>query len=142
MALGNAWRLLVYNRDTGITLDFSTAGDDATVTYQTYSVDTSNGTLSWSAESTASLSTDTANGSYNTITSSTGSTAFGMVGSFEVTTDGSPSGNVDLLIEYSTDGGTTYPSDAGGFDPDKDAQLIATVNLDAAETVRTNFQVG
>lgn len=145
MALAQAYRFIIYNRDTGVQLDFSgnSANESATVKFQGYSVNTSNGQLSYSSTVTQSASTDLANGSTETLSNNTGNTDIGLSGTFFVETDNaSASGNVDLLYEESPDNGTTWPSDASNFDPDTDAQLVATVSLSGAQTVRTNFQIG
>lgn len=145
MALAQAFRFIVFNRDTGVSLDFNgnSANESADVKFQGYNVNTSNGTLSYSSTVPQSASTDISNGGTETLANNTGNTDIGMSGTFFVETDNaSADGNVDLLYEESPDNGTTWPSDASNFDPDTDATLIATVSLSGAQAVRTNFKIG
>lgn len=69
----------------------------------------------------------------------------GLVGEFNyLTDDASADGTVDLYIEDSTDGGTTYPSDAADFDPEQDLQPVASLEMtgDGAGYKRSkNFEV-
>lgn len=58
------------------------------------------------------------------------------------TTD-STDGVIDIYYEFSTDGGTTYPSDANDFDPEVDLIKVASMVLGTTTEDRTiNFVVG
>lgn len=150
MPLPPSWRWIAYNRDTGVSLDFSSnsANETLTVTYKRHYIDGSTaGSIKanheGSEQSDALTGSDVANGGTATFGGNNSEDRLGMIGRFEVKTDNaSASGNVDLLIEWSTDGGTTWPSDAADWDPDEDARKVATVSLGGAQTVATNFRVG
>ncbi len=61
-----------------------------------------------------------------------------------LTDDSSASGTVDLYVEYSTDAGTSYPSDAADFVPTEDLLFVATLPIvgDGAGYKRsTNFEI-
>ena len=70
---------------------------------------------------------------------------WGLHGEMNVLTDdAAASGRVDLYVEFSTDDGTTYPSDATDFDPEVDALLVTALQIvgDGAGYKRsTNFEV-
>lgn len=54
----------------------------------------------------------------------------GLHGEMNVLTDdASASGTVDLYVEFSTDGGTTYPSDAADFVPEEDLIPVVSLNI-------------
>lgn len=135
--LPETWRFLVYNKDTGVTLDFSSnsANESATVAFrQTDGTGTANHDGS---QTTHSASTDLASGSYEALTTVTGEDDIELQGYFEVITDNaSASGDVILCVESSPDGGTTWPSDAANFDPEQDADIVKIFNFSGAETNR------
>ena len=138
-------RFIVHNNETSVTLDFSTnaANESATVTYKGKKPTSSAG-ISYGSEQSQSASTDIINGGTEALTTIDNTTDnwFGIDGVFEVVTDNaSADGDVVLLHEISTDGGTTWPSAAADWDPDTDADVVAVLTLGGAETVSTSFEI-
>lgn len=108
MALPSAYRLVVVN-STGAQIDSGLV----TVDIEPFSGDGS-GNVSQSAEQTGSNSSIIAAGASQVILTVSGSTAIGLNGTVDValSTNGTtPNGDVDVFIERSTDGGTTYSRD-------------------------------
>jgi len=108
MALPADYRLVAVN-STGVSIDASLI----TVDIKPFSGDGSGG-VSHGAEQTASNSSSISAGSSQVILTVNGSTAIGLNGNVNalLSTNGStPSGDVDVFIERSTDGGTSYERD-------------------------------
>jgi hypothetical protein len=60
------------------------------------------------------------------------------------TDDATASGTVDIFVEWTTDGGTTFPSDAADFDCEQDAEHVCSVPIvgDGAGYVRSrSFEI-
>jgi len=108
MALPADYRLVAVN-STGVSIDASLI----TVDIKPFSGDGSGG-VSHGAEQTASNSSSISAGSSQVILTVSGSTAIGLNGNVNanLSTNGStPSGDVDVFIERSTDGGTSWERD-------------------------------
>lgn len=127
----------------GTLLDIAGSTDVCMIEYQLWKRD-AYGALSFSTEQSASLSADLADTADAAFAEYDNSSNLyeGLHGMFTVTTDdAAAAGVVELYLEWSTDGGTTYPSGAGGFDVEKDALLIAVLDLSGSQTRRINFAV-
>ncbi|MHA2162514.1 MAG: hypothetical protein ACXABF_08835 [Candidatus Thorarchaeota archaeon] len=46
-----------------------------------------------------------------------------------LTTDAAVSGTLDIFVEYSVDGGTTWPSDAADFDEEQDLDFVTSIRV-------------
>lgn len=137
------YRFIVYN-DCTQQLDFSgnSANEKASVTIHPYYLNPSDGKIDRGSEATHSAATDLANGITEVMGTESGEELVGMHGVFHVETDnGNADGNVILGIEYSTDGGSTWPSAATNWDPDSDMQLVSIITLSGAESHSTNFEL-
>jgi len=108
MALPADYRLVAVN-STGVQIDSGLI----TVDIKPFSGDGSGG-VSHGTEQTGSNSSSISAGSSQVILTVSGSTAIGLNGNVNanLSTNGStPSGDVDVFIERSTDGGTSYERD-------------------------------
>jgi hypothetical protein len=108
MALPADYRLVAVN-STGVSIDASLI----TVDIKPFSGDGSGG-VSHGSEQTGSNSSSISTGSSQVILTVNGSTAIGLNGNVNalLSTNGStPSGDVEVFIERSTDGGTSYERD-------------------------------
>jgi len=108
MALPADYRLVVVN-STGVSIDSGLI----TVDIKPFSGDGSGG-VSHGTEQTASNSSSISAGSSQVILTVNSSTAIGLNGNVNalLSTNGStPSGDVEVFIERSTDGGTSYERD-------------------------------
>jgi len=108
MALPEDYKFVAVN-STGVQIDSGLI----TVDIEPFSGDGS-GKVSHSAEQTASNSSSISAGSSQDILTVSGSTAIGLNGTVDValSTNGStPNGDVEVFIERSTDGGSTYSRD-------------------------------
>lgn len=144
--LGHHYKFHVINQ-CGQTLDFSTNGanESCTAKVRRWKYDT-DGSLIYEASEGAVLTaaSDLADGSSEEGSDQDNTTNLylGLEGVFTVKTDNaSAAGDVTLAYEESTDGGTTYPSDAADFDPTVHLRPLAIVTLGGAETQAVNFWV-
>lgn len=55
--------------------------------------------------------------------------------------DATLDGTIDIYYEQSTDGGTTFPSDAADFQIEEDLQLVASIRVDTNEDRSINFSI-
>lgn len=143
--LPDSWRFVLYNKNTGVTLDFSSnsANESAVVAYRTVQGDGSGG-ATHTGESTASASTDLASGSYEFFPSAglTGQTDVDLYGQLRFETDNSSaSGDVILGIEHSTDGQSTptWPSASSDFDADTDLTILTIINISGSTTLDVDW---
>jgi len=128
MALPADYRLVAVNR-TGVQIDSGLV----TVDIKPFSGDGSGG-VSHGSEQTGSNSSSIAAGSSQTILTVNSSTAIGLNGNLNasLSTNGStPSGDVEVFIERSTDGGTSWEQDPTPFYTEK---LTSKRDDDAAIT--------
>jgi len=143
LALPPAWRFLVHNK-TGVTFAFSTQTDNevGSARFKKYNFDSSN-LADWDASATVqSAATDLADGAIEALAATTGETKTGLAGVFEAKTDNaSAAGDLVLLIEWSQDGGTTWPSGKADFDPDAEARQVGVINFNGAEDKSVNIAV-
>ena len=146
--LGQHFKLHFVN-NLGFDMDLSSnsANEKIEVNYKKWLITTS-GALEYDSETALTYTAaDVADGGSAELTADDNSTDldWGAHGEINVLTDdASADGTVDLYVEWSTDGGTTYPSDAADFDPVADLLLVATLNIagDGACYKRsTNFEV-
>ena len=132
--------------NSGVQLDFSTnsAAEKSRISLRRWKF-ASDSSLSYeSAEVTQDASADVANGASFEFAALDNSTDkyLGLHGRFRVETDNvSASGTVDLYVELTTDGGTDYPSDEGGFDPEVDLIQVASVTISGAQAREVNFEL-
>ena len=141
MALPKTWRFLVHNK-SGQTLDFAanSANEAATATVQPWHV--KSGKAEHGAEVSLAAATDLVNGGVEALTAQSDQEALGLHGVFLVKTDNAEAaGTVVLCIEWSTDGGTTWPSAAANFAPDADALPVCVLALAGAQTRSKPFRV-
>ena len=138
----------IYN-DTGVTIEFSTDGPNNTFTIKSrgwkygtdgaVTYDTSENT--WFADPTADLATATGLEAASAVDNGTDL----WVGAHciaSLVTDAATDGNLEIYMEASTDGGTTYPSDAADFDTQEDLQLVAVIALGTTTEDRSvNFEI-
>jgi hypothetical protein len=133
----------------GVDMDLSSnsANEKIDLDLQTYELG-ADGALSYNSE--VNLAYSAADVSYNGSAECTGqdnsaTLAYGLHGRLTVETDDpSADGTVDLYIEFTTDGGTTFPSDAADWDAEEDGIFVCSVKLvgDGAGYVRsTPFEI-
>lgn len=134
--------------NSGVTIEFST--DDANNTFTIKGRGwkyTSAGALSYGSEQTcfADPTSDLADGSSLEAASEVDNSTdlfLGMHFIASLVTDAATSGTLDIYYEYSTDGGTTYPSDAPDFDTEADLIYVASIPLGTTTEDRTvNFEL-
>ena len=135
--------------NTGVTIEFNT--DDANNTFTIKAEGwklTSAGALefhgsedTWFADPTADL----ADGSSAEAASAVDNSSDLFLGAHciaSLVTDAATNGSLDIFVEYATDGGTTYPSDAADFDAEEDLILVASIKCGTTTEDRTvNFEV-
>jgi len=109
---------------------------------------TTGGALEYDGEGTlTSTAADVANGASFELTADNNSTDlhWGLHGEYSFQTDDATAdGTVDLYVEWSTDGGTEYPSDAADFNAEEDLQFVASLRIDgdgAGYKRSTNFSL-
>ena len=132
MALPKTWRICVYN-DSGVTLDFSTneANEACKVTLEKWYA--KSGKIEHIAEVELDAATDLADGAVEALTTQSVETNVGFKGVIYAKTDNADAtGDIVLFLEWSTDGGTTWPSAASGFDPDEDTLPVCILALGGA----------
>jgi hypothetical protein len=125
MSLGRNYRLQIQN-NTGVTI----AAAGAIVTGRRWAFNSS-GVQTWEASEAAIQSNSSlANAGFDNSTAIDNSTNAYLGGTFKfaVTTTGSPSGSANLILQRSTDGGTTWPDNGRGT-------LIATLTFTSATTL-------
>lgn len=131
--LGRHYKFHVVN-NLGADMDLSsnTSGEIFELTFRQWKF--SSGELAYNASEVSQTYTaaDVANGASFELAEVDNSTDLylglhGMI-KFE-TDDNTHSGTVDLYYEVSTDGGTTYPSDAPDFDPEQDLQPVTSLQI-------------
>lgn len=135
--------------NTGVQLDFqnNSVNEKIDLDYKKWKFD-SNGALSFDVVTNlAYTATDVANGNSAEFAADDNSTDknLGLHGVLTVQTDNpSADGTVDLYLDWSYDGGTTYASDAADFNPEEDLIWVASARIvgDGAGYVRAvNFEV-
>jgi hypothetical protein len=133
----------------GVDMDLSSnsANEILTLDLQTWEIGAS-GLLAYNSEVNLSYSaTDIANGVSAEFTGQDNSAtlAYGLHGVLTFQTDdATASGTVDLYVEFTTDGGTTFPSDAADFVCEEDLIFVCALNIvgDGAGYVRaTGFEL-
>lgn len=126
--LGHTYRVQAYN-GTGVSCTVAVTG-------RRFKFD-SDGAITFDTESTEFASAAVSNGSASSgVTRDNSSDKF-VGGEFTITAtigSGSPSGNVEIYVQRSTDGGTTWPSDRSG-------RLVASIPFSATGTKRRNFSL-
>lgn len=138
---------IVNNLGLDMDLDSNSANEVIQINWLAWKLNSS-GALTWDAEETRTFTTsDIADGvSFEFAAKDNSSDLFvGLVGEMNyLTDDASAAGTVDLYVEYSTDGGTIYPSDAADFIAIEDLLHVAILNIagDGAGYKRSiNFEV-
>jgi hypothetical protein len=140
------FKLHVVN-NTGVTIEFSTDGVNNTFTIDGLGWKIVNGALVYDTEQEvfADPSSDLADGSSLEASAAVNNSSdlfFGMDCLATLVTDAVCAGTFEIYYEHSTDGGTTYPSDATDFDPEQDLTLVATMDMNnGAETRSVNFSI-
>ena len=141
MSLGKTFRFGIHN-ETGQEID----ADECTIKANFWDIDGA-----FSGEVTV-FSNDAAIGSgayiaYDTYDNSTNQYVGGTF-ELEVTYNNgdTPDGNVEVYIEYSTDGGTSWPDQGGGDPTEAEADLIKVLNIpdqtvSGTEVFRTSFRL-
>lgn len=144
--LPHYYKLHVLN-NSGQTLDFSTnsANEKAKATIRRWKFD-STGAITWegSEGTLVTAATDLADGASEEGSNIDNSSDkyLGGEGYFRVETDNaSAAGDVSLMLEASTDGGTTFPSDEADYDPDVHLVHVATITLGGAEAKGVSFSL-
>lgn len=130
------YKLILYN-ETGRQLDFSgnSANEAADVRVKRKTIGGSDGLYDEnSSEDNYSASTDLANGSTEVLGTVSGNTyPLADVEMTAKTDNASADGDLSLLLVRSADDGTTWPSDAGNWDPDTEADVVLVLNFGGAE---------
>lgn len=128
---------------TGVQLDFSSnsANEKADLDFTKWKRDANND-ITYDSETNLALSSDVANDGSDEFTAQDNSTDKyeGLFGRLTIETDNaSADGYVQLYAEWTGDGGTTFPSDAADFDPEKDLVLLGSLEIvgDGAGYVRS-----
>lgn len=142
------FRFLIVNK-TGATIQFSTdsANNTFTITGRGWKLD-SEGGVTYGSEQTlmSSPGADLNNNASaeGTAVDNSSNLYFGYHCTATLTTDAATAGTIDIYLEWSTDGGTTFPSDAPDFDPEVDLiGPIRQVATDSSNDDRTtNFTIG
>lgn len=132
--------------NSGVQLDFNgnSANEKIDLDLLAWKLDSNGAKVDGSEVNLAYSAADIADGGSAEFTGQDNSTnlQLGLHGRFTVQTDNaSAAGPVDLYLEYTTDGGTTFPSDAANFDPEQDLILVASVTLGGAQTRAVNFEL-
>lgn len=126
--LGHTYRFQAKN-ETGVSVDVTVKG-------RRYKF-ASDGSLSFDAESTEASAAGIANGAVGNGATRDNSSDKWLGGKFvaaAVAASGSPSGNVTIYFQRSTDGGTTWPDDEEGVQ-------VATIPFTATGTKRHDFSL-
>lgn len=145
--LGRHWRFRIVN-NTGATIQFS--ADDANNTFtidgRSYLIDPSTGKISWEsseqtvfADPTSDLSDGASLAGATQDNSSDGYTGFKGIAT--LLTDAAVDGQIDIYLEESTDGGSTWPSDAADFQADEDLIHVAALFCDTNDDRSVNLEI-
>ena len=135
--------------NTGVTIEFSTDGANNTFTIKVEGWKfNSSGALvfhgsedTWFADPTADLTDGSSLEAAAAVDNGT-DLFLGAHCIASFVTDAATAGSLDIYYEYSTDGGTTYPSDAADFDPEEDLILVASIQVGTTTEDRTvNFEM-
>jgi len=149
MTLPHTWQPYIHNC-TGAAIEFSTDGanNTFTITGRPWNRD-SDGAISFGDEVTifSDPGSDLADDAILAGTEQDNSSNLyeGMFCTAKLDTDASTDGTIDIYIQWSTDGGTDYPDDAGDFDKeviDTDLILVASLATDSTDDDRAiNFEL-
>lgn len=140
--LPQTWSWILWNQ-CGVSIDYDN-GDTATVFYQPWKRDRDTNLITFGSEVSQSINSlwgHTGTKILGDIDNSTNLWA-GLHGTFEVVTDDAAAdGPLMLLMQMSTDGGTTFPTDAANWDKERDVILVAALEIVGAQTRRVNFEI-
>ena len=132
---------------TGATIQFATDSVNNTFTIRaqgwkygsTGAIEYSSSDAEWFPDPTADLAADAAVASANVIDN--GTDLFqGAHCVATLVTDAITSGSLNIYVEHSTDGGTTWPSDAANFVVSADAKLVTVLGSEGASTRSKPFE--
>ena len=142
------YKFHIQNR-TGATIEFSTDGANNSFTILGRGWKWASGAVSYGTEFTAFAdpTADLAAGTSLEAASAVDNSTDLFVGAHfiaTITTDAAAAatGMIDIYVEYSTDGGTTYPSDAADFIATEDLIHVASINCASTSEDRSvNFEL-
>ena len=137
--------------NTGATIEFSTDGANNTFTikarpwkYTSGALAYHTSELTWFADPTADLTSGADLEAASAVDNST-NLFLGAHCTASLETDAAVDGTLDIYYECSTDGGTTYPSDAADFDEnvlESDLIYVASIACDSTDDDRSiNFEL-
>ncbi len=138
-----------FENNTGFDLDLNgnSSAEILQVNYKKWKL-TTGGALEFDSETALTYTAaDIADGASAELTEDDNSTDldWALHGEMNLLTDDSgAAGTVDLYVEFSTDGGSTYPSDAADFILSEDALLVAALQIAGDGTGykrSTNFEI-